>query len=608
MAEELNNQPLGPRFKITKNRVGGEAQKAASEPKTLGEFAPEKVIYVEIDDEITNVFDHINRAREKKIALVIPRRANLLQSIVNLKILKKKFMEIGKEIIIVTTDTIGLQLAEKAGIPAVEKLFERNVIKKTADRISQVRNERPTRFKDKKVSISEVIRQEKPDIITSLVNKLKEKMKRKKQEANRTRLVLIAPNKQALFTLILVSVLLLLAIAYIALPGATVYLTPKSGILDPSFNVSFLDYGMNRSVVDESDELGYIVVGSYRVQPPAFTKKINYGSTGKISKGQRASGFLTVTNLSTNPWDLAATTRFQTDDGLIFRTPIAVRVPPAGPSGPGKLNVAVTADEFDSNNQVIGTRGNIGPSKFSLPGLKNSENQKKLYAENTSPMTGGTTETIKMAVKDDIEAAKAQLKRDIIKGAPDELKRYLEQQNLINKTNLSLLTDTHVLKLSEPTFTVQENLTGQAVDQFEVSATYTAQSLSFDREKLVNALKERLVTRVDPDKKIIRISDDDISFKYLDEDANAGKVRFTVVMRAIQVYELDPERENGQRFIKKIADHILGMRIEDAITYLQQQTDEIARVDIKTWPMWAPTIPNIADNIKFEIVEEPALQ
>ena len=81
-------------------------------------------------------------------------------------------------------------------------------------------------------------------------------------------------------------------------------------------------------------------------------------------------------------------------------------------------------------------------------------------------------------------------------------------------------------------------------------------------------------------------------------------MRLTVTIRAIQAYELDPEKENGRRFLKKIADHILGLRVKDDIHYLQQQTDEIAKVEITTWPVWAPTIPNITDNIKFVIKEE----
>jgi len=288
----------------------------------------------------------------------------------------------------------------------------------------------------------------------------------------------------------------------------------------------------------------------------------------------------------------------------VFRIPGAVRIPAARGNTPGTLDVNVVADEFDANGQVVGARGNIPPVKFFLPGLKNSENQKKLYGENHAPMTGGVTNTVKTVSEEDLNAARELAKREVIKSAAGDLQQYLEQQNLVKKTTLSLLTDRHAITVSEPEIVIAENLKGKEVDQFEVTATYRALGIGFDRQMLIDALKERLMTRVDPDKKIMKIADDDISYRFLDEEENQGKIRLTATLRAIQIYELDPEKENGHRFIKKITDHILGLNVNDALEYLQQQTDEISRVEITTWPIWAPTIPNIADNVEFVVREE----
>ncbi|MFA5352174.1 MAG: hypothetical protein WC304_02745, partial [Candidatus Gracilibacteria bacterium] len=61
-----------------------------------------EVIYVDLDDEVTMVFERIRRSRGKQIILVIPVRAMLLQSLVSLKILRFKAENIGKQILIVT--------------------------------------------------------------------------------------------------------------------------------------------------------------------------------------------------------------------------------------------------------------------------------------------------------------------------------------------------------------------------------------------------------------------------------------------------------------------------------------------------------------------------
>lgn len=593
MAESEN---LRPRFSIKKSRILSNIPK--DEKK---DFEPEKVLYVEIDDEITHIFDRLKRLKQKHIALVIPKSAFVLQSVVNLKILKKKIDELEKDVVLVTSDSAGLGLAAKAGIAAVERLFEQSAPKENSEQPSFRANIRTIRDK---ISISDVIRTPKPSTVSNFLAKLKERAKKKKQEkSHETRIVFIAPNKQALFTLILVSVLLMLAVAYIALPGATITLTPKSSILDPAFNVTFLDYEKNRNALENGNSPA-IVLASYQVQPPLITKKFSYPATGKTFQGENARGVITVYNLSTNAWDLAATTRFQTNEGLVFRTPVAVRVPPARGNIPGNLDVAVIADEFDVSGQVIGTRGNIGPTSFILPGIKNEENRKKIYGQSSNSMTGGISQTVKSVSNADIQASQEKIQKDIQKTAVEELKKYLEQQNLIKKTNWSLLSDPNVINISGLKITLPSGLEGTSVDQFELTATYTVSGLAYDRQEFISLLKERVVTKIDPDKKIVKIQEDDISYRFLDQDTAAGRVRLTATMRAIQVYDLDPDKENGRRLLKKITDHIVGIRIQDAQQYLQQQTNEIARVDITTWPIWAPTIPNIADNIKFVIKED----
>lgn len=596
----MEDGKLKPRFKIQKTRISSTGE----ETKEFSEFTPEKVIYIEIDDEITHVFDRVKRVRQKRIALVVPKRAVLLQSIVNLKILKKKLDELDKEVVMVTSDALGLQLAEKVGIPAVERLFEKEPVAPEGPRQATRLAERPFKIAGKKISLSEVIRQERPYFLGAIIARLKERLRKKKEQANKTRIVFLAPNKQALFTLVLVTVLLLLAIAYIALPGATVYITPRSSVLDPTHNVTFLDFEKNRNIL-ENPPSNTIIIATYSVKPPPFEKKFTHPATGKLFKGENAKGAITITNLSNAPWDLSERTRFQTEDGLVFRIPRAVRVPAARPGIPGALDVNVVADEFDASGQIIGARGNIPPSKFFLPGIKNPENKKKLYGESKNHMTGGLTQITKTVSKEDMEAAQETAKKEAAKSASDDLKKYLEEQNLINRTNLSLLAERHLVKVrGEPEIIFLPDIIGKTAEQFEVTVRYVASGIAFDRETLISALKERLMTRVDPDKKILKVSEDDVSYKFLEEDEAAGRVRLTATMRAIQAYELDPDKENGHRFLKKISDHIIGLKVKDAVAYLQQQTNEIERVEIKTWPIWAPTVPNIADNIKFVIREE----
>ncbi|MEA3273421.1 MAG: hypothetical protein U9Q72_02405 [Patescibacteria group bacterium] len=79
-------------------------------------------IYVEVEEEITSIIERIKKTPAGDIALVVPRRSFLSQGVVNLKILKSQSEKIGKQLVIVTRDTLCRSLARKVGIDTSKKL------------------------------------------------------------------------------------------------------------------------------------------------------------------------------------------------------------------------------------------------------------------------------------------------------------------------------------------------------------------------------------------------------------------------------------------------------------------------------------------------------
>ena len=136
------------------------------------------IIYVEIDEEITSVFDRIKNIQKKEILLVVPRKAILFQSVVNLKILKDKLLKKGKELVIVTTDRNGQHLANKIGLQVLNRVevekpefvIEENPIVKIqpiqARRNLSPKEESPQRFTEKKISIRELIQEYRAGTLT----------------------------------------------------------------------------------------------------------------------------------------------------------------------------------------------------------------------------------------------------------------------------------------------------------------------------------------------------------------------------------------------------------------------------------------------------------
>jgi hypothetical protein len=61
-------------------------------------------IYIDIDDEITTVIDKLKNSNAKVVALVLPKRAAVFQSIVNMKLLKRAADADKKNLVLITSE------------------------------------------------------------------------------------------------------------------------------------------------------------------------------------------------------------------------------------------------------------------------------------------------------------------------------------------------------------------------------------------------------------------------------------------------------------------------------------------------------------------------
>ncbi|MBD3330237.1 hypothetical protein GF354_01755, partial [Candidatus Peregrinibacteria bacterium] len=376
------------------------------------EISIKKIIYIDIDDEITEIYNKIKPIGIKHIYLVVPKRAMLFQSIINLKILLKKTREIKKKIYLITNDSNGIYLAQQLGIPVFDKannegapsLFsaeedEKLRITPLKASVNAIDDEAPTRLSQRKLSISELLRKSK--VKKDPKKKLFSSPIKNKTKKHKPKLRLVSPNRHALIGLISVSLIILLVIVYVALPGVTIHLTPSASVLEKSVNITLADYDRNRA---ELELHPHHTIASYPVST-TVEKTVTHFATGKrfSEEGRNASGKITIINTTPNTWPLIARTRFQTNEGIVFRIKEGVTVPAATSTGPGKLEAYVIADITDENGEVVGERGNIGPSKFFLPGLR-EDSRSKIYAESTEPMTGGITDYVTYVSEEDLVA------------------------------------------------------------------------------------------------------------------------------------------------------------------------------------------------------------
>jgi hypothetical protein len=183
-------------------------------------------------------------------------------------------------------------------------------------------------------------------------------------------------RKRVLVTTLVI--LCILGIGYginMLLGGAEVTVYPK--IKDVTVQAEFTAYTQPKA-----GELGYELL----ILDAEGEKQVK--ANGKETVSERAQGKIFVYNTSTKaPQRLIKNTRFESKDGLIYRIKESIEVPTATLDAKSNLTPgSVVAEVFADGT---GEQYNIEPGRFTVPGLKGSEQFDTIYGETTSPFSGG---------------------------------------------------------------------------------------------------------------------------------------------------------------------------------------------------------------------------
>src|SRR3989344_1419410 len=79
-------------------------------------------VYVDVEDDITTVIDKVEGASEKIVALILPKRASVMQSTVNMRLLKRAADKAEKSVVLITSDEALLPLAGIVGLHTAKNL------------------------------------------------------------------------------------------------------------------------------------------------------------------------------------------------------------------------------------------------------------------------------------------------------------------------------------------------------------------------------------------------------------------------------------------------------------------------------------------------------
>jgi hypothetical protein len=153
------------------------------------------------------------------------------------------------------------------------------------------------------------------------------------------------------------------------LGGATVTVYPKMKDLSVQADIT-------AKANPQAGELGYELL----TLEATGERQVKASGTEEVE--EHATGKIFVYNTGATPQRLIKNTRFETTDGLIFRITESIEVPPLKDGTPGMVAADVFADG-------TGEQYNIPPQRFTIPGLKDTEQFDAMYGESTTAFTGG---------------------------------------------------------------------------------------------------------------------------------------------------------------------------------------------------------------------------
>ncbi len=546
-------------------------------------------VYIDIDDEITAIIDKVKTAPEKIVALVLPKRATVLQSIVNMKLLKKSAQGAKKSLVLITSEAGLMPLAGAVGLHVAKTLQSKPVVPLAPDHgdseeatiIEEAGENEPAIDKAKSVGAlaagaavddeTETIELDDVNVEDEAPIKGKKSLKQKFKVPNFDRFRL------SFFLAILVVILLVVGwvFAAIILPKAVIVIST-----DTSTNVSNISFTANTATKDLDVEQKLVPAVQKEIKKTDTEKTT---ATGKKDNGTRASGTIVIKNCEdSSSRSVAAGTSFSANSKS-FLSDEAVSVPAGTFTGGGTnctsptVNVAVTAaDNGDSYNLAAAT---YTTSSAALSGT---------FRLNGSAMTGGTSKLETVVSQDDIDTAVAKMKGRLDNEAKKEL------TTLLNGESLRGLDET--LVIGAPVITSTPALNTAASGEVTVSQQTTYNILGVKQDHLSQLIKKDVSTKIDTSKQ--SILDDGLGSAPIRLELRKSATEAQMNLQALVVAgpQLDPNA---------IKDEIKGMKRGDAEKLIKAKTG-VKDVTITYKPFWVLSTPKSVKKITITI-EKPTV-
>lgn len=551
-----------------------------------------ETIYIEADDEITSVIDKVLSAKDAIVAVVLPKRATVFQSLVNMKLLKKAAEENKKKVVLISSEpaitsiaaVAGMYLAQslssKPGIPKRAKLSKKETtissseLEAPEDEVSSIIDDNgeinldvePQSKQDETIELDNTTNDAQEVPAGSLAATTVDKKKK--------RLIKIPDfgSFQVRMWLGIILVTLLGVgwyVGFVVMPKAVITINT-----DTSSSTITFDFTAQTAIKELDMENSLVPATLVEVMKE---NKATVPATGEKNVGEKASGEMTIVNCNKDDEDIfvVAGTAFSTG-GLSFYAAEDVTVAASNFTGGG-----ICKNDKSASVGVIAAQSG---SNFNLSSRKYTSENNDLSATG-SDMTGGTDTVIKVVSAQDIATAREQLKGASSANALADLKSTLEAQQL------QALSET--LSEGEPSI---KNSVAVDTEAAEVTVTQTVkyQMLGVKSSDLGLLLSSKITKSLndDPTKNVRNNGLDSAVYRLVTKTAEDSQ---TISLQTIAT--LGPEFDEAT-----IRKDVAGKKRGD-IEKMLEARDGVRSVSVDYKPFWITTTPKNANKITIVVNE-----
>ena len=564
--------------------------------------------YIEPEDDITDIINHIKASKQKIIALVPPKKLNVLRSSINLKLIARTAKMHDKAIVVVTTDPTLMKMAALSSLPFAKNLSSRPTL---PSEFNEADLEYPA--KAKKVSPSDEIEINEKAAPTSSVSRVRTINEDATNRANATsnltknstmsldsedvaknsedeeadnqpkKILTLDSLKNRIIIGVVAAVLLIGSFvwAFILAPAAKISVKIKTIAENFSENVSFVTDAKQAVSKD----------GKFFLETASLEKnsEVEFEATGEKNVGDKATGELR----------LIATFDMSTTTATASRPDVAT-VPQGSAFAYRNLNfltnqeVKISWDGSISNCDAGRHNGKCqvaktvkataieGGVKYNIEAVSSGWQSSVAGVEGyaNSAFKGGTDKIQKIVTASDITKAKEKLTE--ADGAKEELFEKVPSDDIKIEDSYKKVTadPTSSPAVDQPTENGKAKLTAKT--------TYSVNYV--DKAAVEEYVKAVVSTRLGGDQKIYETGNIFIEKFQNNNNSVTAKIKATL--------KTGPEVTE-----QSVLEKSLGKKVGE-VTTLIKSINGVSDVEVNTSFPWVRQIPNDANKVSIKITVE----